>query len=59
LSLEPCSEYFLEKEQLGNGTEDILDPRDWNGLASMAAIHRCRFWVGERQHVADCDEFDL
>lgn len=25
---EPCSEYFLEKEQFGNGTEDVLNPRD-------------------------------
>jgi hypothetical protein len=26
---------------------------------STAAIHHCRFRVGERQQVADCDEFDL
>ena len=48
---EPCSEYFLEKEQFSDRTEDVLNPRDWNGLVLMAAVRR-RLWV------ADCDEFD-
>jgi hypothetical protein len=42
-SIKPCNENFLEKEELGNGIEDILDLRDWNGLVSMAVIHRCQF----------------
>jgi hypothetical protein len=34
----------------------LSDPGNWNGMVSMAAVYCRRFWVGERQYVADRHE---
>jgi hypothetical protein len=43
----------------GRVTREILmeetDPRNWNGLVSMAALHRRGFRLGKRQSMANCD----
>ena len=44
---------WLERELSENRTEHILDPRDWHGMVSMAAVHCRRLWLGKRQHVAN------
>lgn len=45
---------FIVCKPCARDANQCPDSRNWHGMVSMATLHCCWIWLGERQSVADC-----